>query len=547
VRSRELAPGALFFVALPWLAKCLSNYVEAPLFNDVGMFRYTGWCLLHGETLYKDIVAPDGPFVHFLHAALVLLTGTSAVRFRWLDIAIHSGAGAIVGLLLAPTGARSGGARAAWALLGVTLWLTWCFRLEWAATGQREGFYAVFGFTGMALLYVGSEAAMPRAKWLLLAGGAMAAAPALGKQTCLLYPMLGLLSVVMAKPPIGASRWQRAGLAVAGAVSALALILSGVVAWGSLSGWVFWYFRYSFQVYRYWSQWNLIELFVAAAPENLDAVLPVTIVALAAIAARFLPRRAIGFALAPLLLFAVAVLQGKGWHYQFLPCLLAVHVLLLLMTAELWPEGAAPRATRFGVPARVLGWSALSICAWRCVILLSRSIWLQPTPMVSAAEVTDTLQTADAVRRLTRPEDRVYYYGMFSQILMLAERRPVNPYHVSFFLNFDYALERTSGREHEVIAQMQSTVAADMCDRLMHLRPAAIVLAYSGATSYGDGYDTTVRLCPAAQQLIASEYTLAEQIGPNRIFVRRGSARSPESGATRRRDSDKGNVQFAWR
>src|SRR5262249_1828651 len=59
----------------PWLKAQLGKQLDSPLFRDATQCQYSGWCLRHGMKLYRDFGAPDGPFIHFLHAIMQMFVG----------------------------------------------------------------------------------------------------------------------------------------------------------------------------------------------------------------------------------------------------------------------------------------------------------------------------------------------------------------------------------------------------------------------------------------------------------------------------------------
>src|SRR5947207_12994921 len=67
---RAISVAILPLAVFPWLLTELQKEVQSPLFRDAAQCQYSGWCLLHGVRLYKDVGAPDGPLIHFLHALM---------------------------------------------------------------------------------------------------------------------------------------------------------------------------------------------------------------------------------------------------------------------------------------------------------------------------------------------------------------------------------------------------------------------------------------------------------------------------------------------
>jgi hypothetical protein len=472
-----------------------------------------------------------------MHAAFELVAGTNVGRFRRADLCLQACVGAALGWLLAPWRLRMGWSRAPWACLGVAVWLAAYFHFGWNDTTQREVYYSDCGLTGMAILFAAST--MPRrpAQAMLLAGGALVGAVVLGKQTGVIYLSLGLLSVALSGASSVGSPWRRTALAAAGSVVGLGALVVAVAIWGDLGRFVFWYFRYSFQVYRFFHTWDVVDLFADLDPRysNLGALSLVA--GIGAIALGLLPLRSIGFVLAPPALFVGALLQAKGWKYHFMPCFFGAHALLLLVTSAVFGEraGASPGQNAPPAPADSVqraftsawfAWAMLCLVGWQCLDLLQHCEWMKARDLsVFPAPTAQAKETAELIRATTRPDDRLFYYGDEMDLLMLSERRPANPFYVSFFLNYRWALDdpKTTPRARLAIGQLQEVVRSDMCERLLRFKPAALVFQ-DNAHAGGDGYNATLEMCPPARLLIESEYALRATIGHNRIFLHRTRA-----------------------
>jgi hypothetical protein len=526
----EIAPLAIPLALTPWVWRCAAQYFEAPLFSDVGMFRYSAWCLLHGQRLYRDIVTPDGPLIHFLHAILQLATGSSEKRFRVADFLIHASAGEVIGWLLAPPSARTLATKGVWALFGGAVWLSWSLALDWTETGQREDFYAAGGLTGMALLYAASDAPLRRARWMLPLGGALVGSPALGKHSGVVYLLLGLLTVALGRVADAPSRWRRTALTAAGAAAAMLVLLLGVAVWGDLKGWVFWYFRYPFAVYLHFARWRTLDLFSEMDPIYVHCAALSFFAGGVAVARGLLPRKAAGLVLAPLGLYLTGLVQAKGWRYQFVPTVFAAHVLLVLgasAACELADpgeparvgdmDGDGKRSAGGGLRGQSIAWAALFLVGVHCFELLEVSPWVKKRDLSSRPELADMRKAAGIVQGLTRPGDRVFYYGDDSHMLLLAGRLPANTYHAQYVRHFREALADTSGnpREHAEVESVKERLVADVCGRIERAHPAAFVFADNG----NNAYDDVMGICPQVRELLAADYVLQDTVGANKIFV----------------------------
>ncbi len=516
-----LAPLVLVLATAPWLYFFAKHYTSQPLFRDPGMFQYVGWCLRHGERLYDTVSMPDGPFIHFWHAFLQTLGGTTDRAFRTIDLLVHIVGGGLLGAALRPrTGSRPILVTAVWAALGTCLWLTYIFAFYWSDSSQREMYYALFGTLGLATAFAVITAERPSRSMLVLAG-VLCAAPALGKHTGLVYPALAALSLFVARRQAKSWRdaWRWFFTGVGGAVL-VALVL--VAIFGSLRGFVYWHYVYALEVYRFIHSVPLDQVFLGMDPARGFPLLAVLATGggLVAIATRLLSPAAVGLVLAPSLQFLSGVMQGKGWGYQFHPAVAGAFAVLLLAlgrVSECKPSAANP-VLRAGAI-----WVAFTLTLAYCVRELQQSPWRKPEDAANSPEVVTRQKVAELLRARTPREARVLYYGIDPYTLYLAERRPAIPQLVSFMVNFSVptAKSKTSAAQRARIGQLERAAAADVCQRFRAHAPAAIVAATSPPNTGPDALQDLAQFCPEIGVALRDRYERVADIGGTAVFLAR--------------------------
>ena len=224
-------PAVAIAALLPWVLYCARSYPAHALYFDHSMYQYTGWCVRHGISLYGEVAVPDGPFITWLHAVVQIVAGESDRAFRIADLVIQTLGAFAVGFVLAPRRRR-----ALWASAIATLWLAQYFRYDWHWTAQREAYYALAGYLGMAMLVIATRARSPGAVL------ALAVRAAVGSQ---LSASTGVIFVVLAacrrsrlSPPLRRRLlhvWRR-GLALILALVALALTAASRAGCSVLQG-----------------------------------------------------------------------------------------------------------------------------------------------------------------------------------------------------------------------------------------------------------------------------------------------------------------------
>jgi hypothetical protein len=515
---RIAVPAAATLVLVPLIVYCARTYPWHALYFDHTMYQYTGWCIRHGETLYDSVAVPDGPFITWLHALIQAVAGESDRAFRWADLAIQTGGALGIGALLAPYRARL-----AWAPAFASLWLAQYFRYDWHWTAQREAYYALAGYAGMALLLLATRRRGRARIALSIAGGALAGLTLFGKHIGLIFIVLGLVPAVVAMPR--GQRRRAVLLGLAGVGLGLAIGTAALAATGSFSGFYFWYFEVP-GPYRYIMGNGDFWFLLGAIDRHTTVLAGVALVTgVAAIARGYLPRRYLGFALAPALFLIAMVLQRKGHVYQAHPVTAGSYLVLALLALHLVRRPGRPRIAGALVMALLVGDAARE---------LAHSWWIAPDKVTARSQLgaphinhADLHAAASDVAAVTRPDDRVFAYGPAGLVLYAAKRRPAVPPFNNFFFNVNRAaiVELTPGQRAD-LAYIQREVAAHACPRLRD-PPAAVVVCDGADFSGGPGLSDATEVCPELAYVSPPLFTEVGHHGCWRIFARRDRVENP--------------------
>jgi hypothetical protein len=516
----RLAPLLLVLGLAPWIYVAVPHYLDQPLNGDTGIFQYVAWCIRRGERLYDTIAMPDGPFVYLLHIPIQRLFGLSERSFRTADVGIHVVVAAAMGGVLAGTTRQRSDAlgRAVWALAAGSIWLSYLFVLDWYASAQRDAYYALFGSLGLVLAYAAPAHAGRRRTAALFFAGFVPALVTFGKHSGVLYLGLAAISVLLGAAPPGELPRRRVTVFVVGAASGIVAILGFVALFGSLRGLWFWYFVYPLRVYRYLFAQPLAAMLGSPGLRPFYYLgATATVGGLAAVGLRLLPARALGLSAAPALQIIAFLLQRKGWAYQCHPVLAGAHLVFLLGLVTIWSDEAGRR--------RSLPWLALLFVYARCLEELEASPWLPEAPRMN---VSLREKVAAYVSEHTKPEDRVFYFGIDPYTLLLALRRPAVPYPVSFVLDFKPALDpptslRDAGPDAAArarVVELQPRVADDACARLVTSPPAALVFTSIPPNTSTDPIGDVTRLCPALEALLRARYRSGMTVERTGVYLR---------------------------
>ena len=527
VALRIVAPLVPVILLLPWLWRLGANELRAPLFRDAAMVQYTGWCLRHGLRLYQDAATPDGPFIHFFHAALQVAWGISDSGARRGDLIVHLLGSAAIGFVIAPRPPSSDrrtreALRVVWTLLGAFAWLAWYLTGGWEHTVQRDPLYALVGYLGMSLVYASGRFGRRVALTAAFAGGLLVTAELFTRQSGVIYPALALLGLLVegrASP-----HWNaRLVGGFAGAAAAIALMLGLLLLFGSVPGFFFWYFTVPFDVYRFIGARPPWSLATGAYRAQLGVAVAIALLFLSAIVGRILPPRAAGFALAPFLFVVAACLAGKGWANHVQQATAATNVILLLFLSETWERGLDREiwGRRLAAVALVL----VGVLVVRLGINLRSSVFNRQ--LGSSASRIDAELVARDLDRATRPDDRVFYYAHEMHGLLSAEREPAIPMISDQVLDFATWLRHAPPSVPMTAAQVatfdrtQGVLFADACRRLLADPPAAVVSAQNDLKTWSvESFQQDLgQICPAFELLLTSRYRM-HPVATYHVYIR---------------------------
>jgi hypothetical protein len=529
-------------IASVWDATCRASW--STLGRDQGIFQYVAWAIGQGDKAYRDVRDVNGPVIPMVHAAFQALGGGEEHRFRVLDLVTSAAVFLFAGAALPSLrqgrsgGDRDGDAaaseRAAWAIAAwVALSAQYLVYGFWD-TAQRESFLDWFVLLACAF-------GLLKSPWALVASGACAALPCLGKPTFALFAVLQLAGVLAEPAPERRVRLARLARFAAGCVLGLAVPLAFLLVRGDPSAWA----RITFvdvpTMYR----------FIWPSPPGAILRLPgYNGVAAVAIATSFglgillvretLPRRALPIATMPLAGLVSVFVQAKGFPYHFHPVTLGTtFAWLAALSALSWP--AVPRV-------RTIALAAGGLAVGAHAFLLARRSPDPPSPppgrrdpaslespeRLAEFERVDFSPGAlrDAAAYLaahTGPTDRIQTYGMDAYVLFLAGRRSATPYIYAYDLNADAALYGSfdpdglhpTSAEQAKIQELRAAHARDLAARLERSPPAAFVFVdRSPLMTTADAVEDFSTHCPAVAAWVSRHYRPAAEFEPVRIWLR---------------------------
>ncbi len=516
---RAAAVAVVPLALAPWLLTEIHKELASPLFRDAAQCQYSGWCVLHGVRIYKDVGAPDGPIVHFLHAFLQILAGTASDRgCRRADLMLQLAGSGVMGAALAPRSSETptgrGLSRVAWAGLGMALWMAWYLELGWVQTIQRDGQFALMGYCGLVLVYASADFSPRAAVLAATAGGALCMLQMFGRHSGIAYPASALLAIWFADDPLAERRQERLKAAFRGALGAVIGILVLLLLFGSVSGLWFWYFKFPFTFHRWLARQNPWYLLTEGYPEAGQIAVVVLVGVIAAVATRAVPRRAIGFAFLPMLMLVAACLEGKGWPNHVQQTTAAVVPIELLVLSEIWGRGRSLERWTLGRSALAL--VALALITSRTNDIIHASGYLRmPMPQPVDADILAAKNVGDYLNAHTKPKDRVFLYGHESHVMINAARAPAVPYYCNMSLNIETFYQRApaapgegpSPKERAAITALQKQISADACHRLTTAPPAAMVFLDNSLGLFLNARAEVFAICPPVEQMLKTSYT----------------------------------------
>lgn len=521
---RIVAPGVIFIALFPFVIPLVQMEVNEPLFGDTAMMQYTAWCMRHGMRLYRDMGSTDGPFIHFLQAAIQIFLGESDRALRIGDIRLQVLGGAFIGAFIAPRrGLSPIAARVSmvvWATVGVTVWMSYYLVLSWLAASNREAFYSVVGCASMVALY--ASGTLPRRTGAIVAflGGLLAMSMCFGKPTGVIFPCTGAIALLSADPEVVSTRRLRIRMALYGALACVAVVTLGLLLFGSIRGYFFWCVEMPFIGNKFIWRGNPLNLILLDYPEGRRVALFSLIIGILAIGWDVLPRRAIGFVIAPVLHWLSFCAQARGFPHQIVPVYATAHTLALVLAAGLWESSGEDRPIRAFAPIVILllGYHAmtnLEASPYRWSGDPAR--WAQPQETFADPEK----QTGAFLKAHTNPNDTVYAYTVGprgdngSIVLYFAERRTAAPYHYAPWVDPIVLLPESKVQPNagELVAlqALQRRTRDEECRSVLTHRPAAIV--------YVD-VDRILAVCPPLGPILQRDFHPATVIDDIHVQLR---------------------------
>jgi hypothetical protein len=528
-------------VLSPWLGAQIDKYVGSPLFRDAAMCQYTGWCIRHGVRMYGAVGAPDGPFIHFLHALIQVFGGVSDAGCRKVDLALQILMSGAMGVALAPRFAENRVAavlqRLAWGCFAATLWLSWYIPEGWGQTVQRDPYYALFGYTGLILLHASADQPQRRARILAFAGGLLTTLMVFTRQPGIAYPACAALGLLVADDPVREKLALRRRAALLGGASCLLGMFLLLLIFGSLPGYWFWYTRYPLEYYRFFSAKPPFHLFTEAFTGGGSIAVIALVGVVMGVAVRALPRRALALAFPPMLLLIAACIAGKGWPNHEQQTRLSITPLALLVAYHLW-DYRGDRERWLPVQSLVAAAFVLFMTSHTYDRLMESSYHGMPQPQEVDRDITDAKTVGRFIKQYTKPDETVLHYGHEAHVLLEAERKPAMPYYCNLIFNV-YGFYKSQPADAKVapdekqlakMKRLQDDMAADACKRLMKTPPGAMVFLDGSLNIVGDSVADVVSLCPPLKQQMADHYN--EVKVPNitdryRVFLKRGRPGAP--------------------
>ena len=522
--GRAIVPAVLAVVLIPFAVPQLAKELSEPLFGDTAMMQYTAWAIRHGLRLYKDVGSTDGPFIHFTQAIIQVFFGQTDRALRSGDILLQIAGSASIGAMLAPRKGLTSLARklsvVAWMMAAVGVWLSYYLMLNWAITTNREAFYAVVGCAGMVALYVCGGVPGRAGRVLAFAGGFALMSMCFSKPTGVIYPCTGVLALLVREPETLATRGLRIRSALYGAGACVLVVVLALLLFGSLSGYFLWCVDLPVIGNKFVWRMNWLKLVFGRDGDVRTIAVLSLIVGCAAMGWKLLPRRAVGFVIAPLLHWLSYCAQARGFSHQSVPVVATAHVLALVLVANLWEQGAQDRI--LGVLAPIV----LALIGYHSFSNLEASPFKWDGARESWAKTSDRFcdpekRAGEFIKKHTSPDDRVFAYTVSPRgdngaiVLFYAERRTASPFYYSPWLDPIDLLPQSeiqpNARELEALKAMQLKTRGIACRAVTASAPAAIAYA---------NLERMVAVCPPVREMLKNDYTAATVIDDIHIFLR---------------------------
>ncbi len=436
---------------------------------------------------------------------------------------LHASIAAVMGWALVPTAAaRRATAAVVWAFVAATVWTIQLLWWHFHASAQREAYYSLFACVGLVLVVASADRGPRASRVFSLLGGLALALPVFGKPTFAVFTGAALVSVIVEPPADGRSRLRRLGAFAAGFGIGAVLMLAFVLAFGSFRGFLFWHLQYVSVFYRYHDSVPVLRVIRAMHGEFAWTAIVPAVAGPVAIARGWLPRRALGLATAPLLALAVAVLQGKGWAYHYIPVVMTATTFLLFTLIHAW---YAPRRANLDPRLSSAATLLLFVLAGTYLVVQACTAhWVDPEEWRADAPWLRTARDAATfLEHTTGPEDRVLYYGAEPAIPWLAGRLPATQYIVPWLLCGGRTGHVRRDLDAEAAARvnaMRAELTRAFCAQVEAKPPRAFVTSDEWCDN-DDCVGEMGSFCPAVPRMIREHYQPPQSFGKNRVFLAR--------------------------
>jgi 4-amino-4-deoxy-L-arabinose transferase-like glycosyltransferase len=479
----------------------LPSFVRPILDNDEGSYAAIACRMLDGALLYRDGIENKFPGMFYVYYAVFSVFG------RYNMLAVHL-ATALVALLTAlacgGVAARLATPRAGW-LTALFYAIFSTFYYPKMLAGNAEMF-AVLPCALAVLAYVHAG----RRFGFYFVAGALAGVALLFKQVA-----FAMLLALLADRAVRALRSRmRDGLRdLALLALGAGLVVLGCVAWlrhlGVLQDAIFWTWTYVWKYYipsglrDHGFGFNLLTAFIP----YLLAVSPLVLLAMWA---RQVVTAPLWWWLAGMT--GAALMGGRMYGHYFL---LMVPALAALggIGADLWlgePSPVATRRKRLLTAVTTVG--AIGFLLSACLVEPATGAFWSPRP--------DYLQAADYVKRTTRPDDRVFVWGWFPPLYVMADRCPSTRFVYTHVLSGGQT-QGSASKAHNV------TEGWEMLMSDLGREPPSYIMD----TSAGEyGFEAfPIQNFSRLWSFVQSGYEVDTEIAGVRIYKRRGGFAGPQA------------------
>ena len=525
VPLRVLAPGIIFVSLVPFVIALIRMELPEPLFGDTAMMQFTGWGIRHGLKLYRDTGTTDGPYIHFLQAAIQIVFGESDRALRVGDMVLQITGSVLMGVLLAPRKGLSPVVRrvsqTVWAGVSVIVWMSYYLSLWWPSTTNREAFYSVVGCTGMVALYVSGTLSDRGGRIAAFAGGFLSMSMCFGKATGVIFPAAGALALLIAEPELITTRRSRIRMSLYGAGACVLMFALALLLFGSLRGYFYWSVEIPYVGNQFYGHINWTKLLLADDPDLRALAFGPLIIGAVAIAWKLLPGRALLFVVSPLLHWLSFCAQARGYPHQAIPITATAYLFGLVLAAHLWEIGSEQRSV--GILATVvvafLGIHALgnfdtSPFKWSG----NPAEWDKPRNSFADPEK----EAGAFIKAHTKPDDTVFAYTISPRgdnghvVLYYAQRRTASPFLYEPWLDpiglLPTSERKPTAKELAALTAMQTRNRQTACDSILRNHPAAIVYA---------SLDRIAIVCPPVRDMLQRDFQEAKVIADLHVYLRK--------------------------